>query len=266
MATQAKKRVTDLSSEELAKLLAHIRSSDSIELKVTLPEGTQRSAVAALGVDPLDAQIRQVFFFDTPELALNESGLAVRARRIQGRSGDTVVKLRPVVPDELPDDLRKSENLKVELDAMPGAYVCSASLKGKATSAEIREAVAGARPLRKLFSKEQRAFFAAHAPDGVGFDDLRVLGPTFVLKVNFVPADHGRRLVGELWLLPDGTRILELSTKCLPDEALAVALETRAFLDGLGLDLEGDQQAKTRTTLEFFASELRDQQAVEQTS
>ena len=52
---------------------------------------------------------------------------------------------------------------------MPGGYVCSGSLKGRATSDAIRETVGGDRPLRKLFSKEQREFFAAHAPDGLAY-------------------------------------------------------------------------------------------------
>ena len=90
----------------------------------------------------------------------------VRARRVQGREGDTVVKLRPVVPDELPEDLRHSADLNVEVDAMPGGYVCSASIKGQGDERGVREAVAGERPVRKLFSKEQRAFFAEHAPEG----------------------------------------------------------------------------------------------------
>ena len=50
-------------------------------------------------MDPLDAQIRQVFFFDTPDLALNQAGVVVRARRVQGKGDDSVVKLRPVVPE-----------------------------------------------------------------------------------------------------------------------------------------------------------------------
>ena len=37
--------------------------------------------------------------------------------------------------------------------------------------------------MRKLFSKEQRAFFAAHAPEGIALDDLSILGPIFVLKL-----------------------------------------------------------------------------------
>jgi len=53
------------SDEQLAELLDLIKESDSVELKLTVPEFHQRTTVVALGMDPLDAQIRQVFFFDT---------------------------------------------------------------------------------------------------------------------------------------------------------------------------------------------------------
>ena len=42
-----------------------------------------------------------MFLFDTPDLRLNKQGVVVRARRVQGRGDDTVVKLRPIVPGEL---------------------------------------------------------------------------------------------------------------------------------------------------------------------
>ena len=254
--TSRKKRLVELTGEELGKLFGLIREADSVELKVTLPASAHQGTIAALGLDPLDAQIRQVFFFDTPDLKLNEAGIAVRARRIQGRGGDTVVKLRPVVPDQLPENVRHSPTMKVEVDAMPGGYVCSASMKGKARNDDVLQAVRGGRPVRKLFSKEQRSFFAAHAPDGPGLDELSVLGPIFVLKEVVVPKDFGRKLTAELWLLPDGTRIAELSTKCAPAEAFDVGLETRAYLEGRGLDLEADAQTKTKAALEFFASHL----------
>jgi hypothetical protein len=56
-----------------------------------------------------------------------------------------------------------------------------------------------------------------------------------------------------MWLYPDGSRILELPTKCLPTEAFQVAAETRAFLTSKGVDLDTEQQTKTRTALEFFS-------------
>jgi hypothetical protein len=114
-----------LSDADLQQLLTLLRGADSTELKLTVPDSEQRSAVAALGMDPLDAQIRQVYFFDTPELALNRHGLVARARRVQQRPNDSVVKLRPVVPDNLPSGLRKtstalkyfSRNLKAAVGA-----------------------------------------------------------------------------------------------------------------------------------------------------
>jgi hypothetical protein len=248
---------TPLSEAQIQDALALASASDSVELKLTIPDSSQRSAVRALDVDPLNAQIRQVFFFDTPDLACNQAGVVVRARRVKSRGDDTVVKLRPVVPGELSPELRASPNLVVEVDAMPGGYVCSASCKRSLKRPDVRAAVAGERPLAKLFSKEQRRFFEQHAPEGVGIDDLRVLGPIFVLKLRFDPSRYGRRLVLELWLYPDGSRILELSTKCAPDEAVDVVAQTREFLVRQGVDLGGEQQTKTKTALEFFAGELQ---------
>jgi hypothetical protein len=252
-ATRAPAALTD---EQVVEVLALMKGADSVELKLTVPADSQRTAVKALDIDPLDAQIRQVFFFDTPELALNARGVVVRARRVQGKGDDTVVKLRPVVPQELPEELRLSPSFGVEVDAMPGGFVCSGSFKGALPKPRVRETVAGDRPLRKLFSKEQRAFYTEHAPEGLGLDDLSVLGPIFVLKVRHVPPELGRKVVAEVWLYPDDSRLLELSTKCAPGEAFQVAAETRAFLAERGIDMSGEQETKTRKALEFFAGRL----------
>ena len=244
-----------LSDEDRASLLALIEGADSVELKLTVPEADHVSAVASLGIDPLDAQIRQVFFFDTPDLTLNAHGVVVRARRVQMKGDDSVVKLRPVVPAELPARMRRSPAFGVEVDAMPGGFVCSGSMKG--TPTDVRETLIRKRPLRGLFSKEQRAFYDKHAPEGVGFDDLEVLGPIFVLKLKWKPKGFNRKLVAEMWLYPDNSRILELSTKSAPSEAFQVAAETRAFLFEHGVDLDGEQETKTRKALEFFAERLK---------
>jgi hypothetical protein len=257
MAATAEDR-SRLSDEDLEELLALIEDADSVELKATVPESEQRSAVSALAMDPLESQIRQVFFFDTPDLALNRAGIVVRARRVQGKGDDSVVKLRPVVPAELSPELRKSPTMVVEVDAMPGGYVCSASFKGSLGTAAVKETAAGKRPIRKLFSKEQRAFFSTHAPMGMTLDDLSILGPIFVLKLKFSPEGYNRKMVAEMWLYPDNSRILELSTKCAPHEALQVALETRLFLKRSGVDLSGEQQTKTKTALDFYARELQE--------
>jgi len=246
-----------LDAEQVAEMLALAKRSDSVELKLTVPENAQKSTIAALGLDPLQAQIRQVFFFDTPDLALDKQGIVVRARRIQNKGDDSVVKLRPVVPDELPTEFRRSPNFTVEVDALPGGFVCSGTMKRVLDLAEVRSTVSGDRPLKKLFSKEQKALFAARA-NGVALDDLSILGPIFVLKLRLQPAELGRPLVVEAWIYPDGSRILELSTKCRPTEPFQVAVESRAFLAERGVDLSGDQETKTRKALRYFAKQLQE--------
>ena len=243
---------TALSDRDLLQMMDLVRGADSVELKLTIHESARAEAARALGVDPIDSQMRQVFFFDTPELSLNAAGVVVRARRRQNEEGDTVVKLRPVVPSELPKDLRRDTAFNVEVDAMPGGFVCSASFKGAAGNDEIREAVTGGRPIRKLFSKAQRGFYAAHAPHGIELDQLSVLGPIPIIKLKVNPKKFGRKLVGELWLYPDGSQIVELSMKAQPSEAFQVATEAKSFLSSVGVDLAGEQQTKTKTALQFF--------------
>lgn len=245
-----------LLTDELEELLTLLGDAESVEFKLTVPDEDRHSAAAALGIDPLAARIRQIFFFDTPDLALDRAGIVVRARRTQAAPDDTVVKLRPVVPDELPSKLRARRDFVVEVDAMPGSYVCSGSYKGNAR-VDVSEATAGREPIRKLFSKRQRKFFAEHAPAGVELDDLSTLGPINALKLKLTPKQLDHKLAVELWFYPDGSRILELSTKCAPETWLDTATNSRAFLQDLGFDLTAEQSTKTRTALEYFAGLLR---------
>jgi hypothetical protein len=161
--------------------------------------------------------------------------VVVRARRTQNAPDDTVVKLRPVIPAEL-----------------PGSYVCSGAFKGRA-KIDVRDALADGAPVRKLFSKRQREFFAQHAPEGLELDDLTALGPVNALKLKTAPKDLSHKLAVELWLYPDGSRILELSTKCAPRDLLDTATQTREFLRAQGVDVSGKQATKTRKALRYFS-------------
>ena len=242
-----------LTVEQQAELLALTKSVDSVELKLSVADDEHYSTATALGLDPIEAEIRQVFFFDTADLDLDGTGVVVRARRIQGGEADSVVKLRPVVPEELSDDLRKSESSKVEVDIMPGKFVCSASLKGKSDPDDVMRAISGKRDIEALFSKEQRAFFESNAPKGVSMNELAALGPILTLKQKFLVKALQRELVAELWFYPDHTRILELSTKCDPDETFQAMAEVKSYLSEKGVDLDSKQRTKTKTALDYFA-------------
>jgi hypothetical protein len=243
-----------LSGERLRELLRLLPGADSVELKVTVPDARRRHVIDRLGMDPMRAELRQVAYFDTSDLRLNRQGVVLRARRVQRRPGDSVVKLRPVVPSELDDDLRDAPGFGVEIDAMPGGFVCSARMRAPVKDALVRKVFRGEKPVRKLFTPAQRHLLADHLPDGVALEDLRPLGPLNILKLKFAPTGYSRTMVAELWFYPDGSQILELSAKCHPTQAFEAADETTAFLAERGVDLSAPQQTKTRTALDLLAA------------
>ena len=244
-----------LTDTQLAEVLALTKGRGHCGAEADGAAVGQEPGGGGAWVDPLDSQIRQVYFFDTPDLVLNRSGLVVRARRVQRKGDDSVVKLRPVVPQELAPKLRRSPNFGVEVDAMPGGYVCSGSMKHVPTT-KVRDAVSGGPRISKLFSKEQRSLYDAHAPDGIELDDLSILGPIFVLKLKFAPEGYERRLVAEVWLYPDNSMILELSTKCAPSKAFQTAAGLKAFLTNPQSTSPATRR-KTKKALEYFSEQLQ---------
>jgi hypothetical protein len=249
--------MSTLNDKQVEELFGLMKHSDSVELKLTVVDSAIRSTADALGMDPLEAEIRQVVFFDTPALTLSKAGVVVRARRMQGGEGDTVIKLRPVNPETLPPEVRELSSVKVEVDAMPKGFVCSASMKGKTTADDVRAVIRKKMEIRDLFTKNQRALYKAHAPHGLKLSKLSVLGPINLMKLEFDPDGLKRKFVAELWMYPDGSRILELSTKASPDNAFDVAAETRDFLKKKGLDLTAEQQPKTNRALKHFTDLLK---------
>ena len=113
----------------------------------------------------------------------------------------------------------------------------------------------GKRPLSKLYSKEQRALYAAHAPAGSSWTTSRSSARS-VLKLKFAPEGFGRKLVAELAALGqlhDPRAVDEMRTS----EALQVAAESKAFLMGKGINLTGEQETKTKKALQYFSKQLQ---------
>ena len=76
-------------------------------------------------------------------------------------------------------------------------------------------------------------------------ESLVTLGPTFLLKAKHDPRNFGRRVVVEMWLYPDGSRILEISTKCPPRETFQTAAEFKAYLANCGIKVVVSDETKT---------------------
>lgn len=248
-------------ADQLAELLGMLPDIDSVELKLSVPDIDRPRVVRALEIDPLRAQVRQVAFFDTPDLRLSEAGIVIRARRTQERPGDLTVKLRPMLPSDVPAKLRGVEGFKVEVDASPAGYTCSCSLTIPIPDRKARALIGREESLRKLLSREQRAMIEDRLPPGLSLSDISALGSLTLLKAKFAPSDFNRKMTAELWFLPDGSRMLELSTKTDPMTAFHASAETRVFLARRDIDLGAPQETKTRTALAALAAQYEAAQA-----
>ena len=240
-----------------ARVVRLLKAADGVELKVSVPDADRRSAVAALDMDPLDAQIRQVVFFDTPDLLLDRHGVVVRARRVQGKAGDSIVKLRPLEPKQIAATTRTSPAFGVEIDALPGGFVCSGRMKAKVDNAAVRDAIAGRLPLRKLFTKEQRDLYAAHAPDGCRARRPR---PRWARSTSSSSSSRRSASLGRSWRSCGSTRTARGCSSCRSSASPRRRSTRRPSPDASsaahGIDLVAEQQTKTRTALDYFASEL----------
>jgi hypothetical protein len=134
-------------------------------------------------------------------------------------------------------------------------------LQGRLYSQEVFDVTEGEAPLESLFSKEQRAFYAANAPEEIPMSALVPLGPTFLLRFKHQPKRFDRRLTIELWLYPDGSRIFEVSTKCGTEEAFQMGVQFRALMAKCGIPLVESQETKTNSALAFFRKDLISEQA-----
>jgi hypothetical protein len=247
-------RFVKLKTKDTADVLTLPKHSTSIEMKVTIPFDN-RDILRKIGFDPVEAEARQIYFFDTPDLQLNQAGLIVRARRRAGGRGDTVVKMRPVHPPMVDPKLFGAKLFKVEVDVLHGGYVCSASAKGKCTAKDVYDVTEAKKPLKSIFTREQQEYFQGNAPPFLKMSQLVALGPVFMLCMKCQPDDFDREMTVELWLYTDGTRTLELSTKGTPDEAFELGMKFRDFLGKAKLMREAEAATKTSTALKLLTQE-----------
>lgn len=251
MLTDARK-FWQLPPKKVDRLLELTHQADSVELKFVVPVAAHESTCASLGVDLARASARRVYFLDTADLQLERHGVVARVRSIDNKPDDSVIKLRPKASGGLPARLRRSKRFAVEVDAMPGRFVCTGAMRRRLGKHDVERTMTEGRPLRTLFSKEQRALLAAHAPAQVGVDDLTVFGPVDVRRAKIVPDGLDRVLTVERWTYPDGSSILELSTRCAADAAVPVTARVASVLRDHHIDITGFQQTKTRMTLAYF--------------
>ena len=230
---------------------------DAVEIKVTIRPDQELQAERAMDLKEDTAEVRVIYFYDTPRLALFDAGVALRARLVKD-DDDSTVKFRPVEAPKISEEWKQLKGFKLEADCVGDLVVCSASLTVTQKHDEIDEVAKGERPIAKLFSKDQERFLSEFYKGPVDFGTLHVLGPIRVLRWKLTQKGFPHELTLEEWRLPDGEDLVEVSIKTSPKEALQAGRDSESHLRKLGLDPEGAQETKTRTALNYFAKAFRD--------
>jgi hypothetical protein len=238
---------------------APIDRMDAVEIKVTVRPDQELRAERAMEVDEDTADVRVVYFYDTPSLDLFEAGVVLRARLVKGEGDESTVKVRPKKIRDLREIVRRAEGwrgqsgFKLEADWVGDRQVFSASLTTLQRRDEIDEVAKGKRTIDKLFSKDQERFLSAFCEDPVDFSKLCVMGPIRVLRWKLKHGDFPYVITVEEWRLPDGDDLVEVSIKAPPEEAREAQAAFDNHLREQRLDPQGAQETKTRTALKYFA-------------
>jgi len=225
--------------------------TSNTEVKVTLRSADITSATKVFKLTSKAASKREIWFYDTPELALFEDGLLLRARKISNAPDDSTVKIRPMDRDAVDDSWFEADGFKCETDQSGERSTSSCSLTVEQDSGEIGDVASGDRAPEKLFGSDQEDF-ASNAAQ-VGWDEVVPLGPIAALawKVNVkgmsVPVSFER------WDLPGMAPILEASMRVSEEDAADATEALIALLERKGFEPDSTQETKTKLALDHFS-------------
>ena len=235
-------------------LLPVLIRAPRVALRFVVVDELRRPALDALGIDPLRGRVGQAFLLDSPALVLTAQGVAVQARRLRGRKGEVTVTHRHRPPGSVPGDVRNAPSFVADVAIVPEGFVCSATLGRTVDDALVRRTARGRCSATALLTPEQRRFSAPHNADPPGFDRLVLLGPLYLVRHKARLPELDRALRAEHWFFPDGSRRIELSARCSPDEAFDVTRAVKDSLASRGLELTGDHDTIVRRSLMQFAA------------
>src|SRR5262249_11923266 len=87
---------------------------DAAEIKVTIRPDQELRALRALELNEDTAEVRVLYFYDTPHLELFNAGVILRARLVKGDQDDSTVKFRPVEAGKISTEWKSLDGFKLE--------------------------------------------------------------------------------------------------------------------------------------------------------
>lgn len=244
------------SSAFKGRIATQVLGANAVEIKATIAQPQIAKAMSYLGIAEASGEKRVIMFFDTPGLNLFKSGLILRARRKIGQQHDSTIKFRPVAPEDVSSNWHKNPGFKFEADATEKTFVRSASLTRDVSKGLIKSVAAGDAPVKALFDKQQERFMAELSGGIYKAADASVLGPLDALFWQIKHPGLPWPFVAELWVRPDGAKILEASVRVPIAQTAAAGAGFLAFLAEIGVAKDATQVAKTRWALDYFSKRV----------
>ncbi len=215
------------------------------EYKVLADASSWAAALKSYGLGP-DEKEREIYFYDTPSLALYKRGLVLRSRAGK-KKADSTVKMRPA-PSYIPAAVSSDGGFKCEYDRTPLNSVYSCSLTGDEPVGDAAAVASGTAKPKKLFNGLQESWA------GDVWTGLVSLGPVRSYSWEVSHPVFGT-LAFERWDLAGGPSFFEISFR-----VNAGADGTEAKIQALhrelavrGIKLAGDQSSKTAAAMSFFS-------------
>ena len=245
---KAAPRAWRMANDDLDRMFTLVQEVGQVELKFAVAEESHAAVRTLLEVGA--KRTRTVYYLDTADLTLRRQGALARVRG--GQRPDSVVKLRPIDPDAVPPALRRRDDFTVEVDVTPDSFIASGSLKRRLRRHAVERAVHGRNRLRTLFSDQQLALIDSRLHGVLTVDDLQPWGPVEVRRTRPGQDGPGRGLELQEWIYPDGSRLMEVSTRCGSADLLQTAAQAKAFLDRHAIAQSGPCPTKADSTLDYF--------------
>jgi hypothetical protein len=221
---------------------------EKVEFKVTVLPREEETVFKLIGA--ANGSARTVFFYDTPDLKLHRRHHVYVRARVTENKNDSTVKLRPLPESGVPADWSSSDGRRIEADVVGTRMVTSVKLDGTPDPGEIEAVASGDLEPDKLFKKAQEAVVP------VPVQDLSPLGPIRARLWDLPTSVFARELSVEEWTVDDELHFVELSFKVDRSEAPAAQRDWHKWLDGQGIDRDGDPRPKTEQVLEHLAARL----------
>jgi hypothetical protein len=234
------------STEALAWLGTHGAHADSVELKTLLVPPAGAAAEALTGRHAPPWSVRQTYLLDTAGLDLLTAGVEVRLRRRSRGRFDLAVSARRRGTDR---DLIVPRGARVEYDVVPEGVWQDIEVRREIDSSTAAAVIAGSTKSRDLLSPTQCSWACrggGEIVDDARLSELAVHGPLVVRRVKVAAPGLGlRRADLEHFRFPSGRELVELSTRCDPQEVAATAAGFEQLLDSRDVVVAPEYRTKT---------------------